>query len=113
TLMRNKFELQDYEPVMPSPSRRYFDSRECESDSAPIQAVAATVAPAAPAKFPARAKSISVKPQSSSEPRRTTPAPLTDRWTLSRGHSLTYLGLFVFTFLVYFRPYELFPSLAW
>ncbi|MGH9932730.1 MAG: O-antigen ligase family protein, partial [Pyrinomonadaceae bacterium] len=27
--------------------------------------------------------------------------------------SLTYLGLFVFTFLVYFRPYELFPSLAW
>ena len=32
---------------------------------------------------------------------------------LKRGHSLTYLGLFVFTFLLYFRPYELFPSLSW
>ena len=33
--------------------------------------------------------------------------------TLKRGHSVTYLGLFAFTFLLYFRPYELFPSLAW
>jgi probable O-glycosylation ligase (exosortase A-associated) len=32
---------------------------------------------------------------------------------VKRGHSLSYLGLFLFTFLVYFRPYELFPSLAW
>lgn len=32
---------------------------------------------------------------------------------LKRGHSLTYLGVFTFTFLVYLRPYELFPSLAW
>lgn len=33
--------------------------------------------------------------------------------TLRRGHSLSYAGIFTFTFLVYFRPYELFPSLAW
>src|SRR6185369_678943 len=32
---------------------------------------------------------------------------------LKRGHSLTYLGVFTFTLLVYLRPYELFPSLAW
>jgi O-antigen ligase len=29
------------------------------------------------------------------------------------GHGLSFAGLFVFTFLVYFRPYELFPSLSW
>jgi O-antigen ligase len=29
------------------------------------------------------------------------------------GHALSFVGLFAFTFLVYFRPYELSPSLAW
>lgn len=29
------------------------------------------------------------------------------------GHGLSFAGLFVFTFLVFFRPYELFPSLSW
>lgn len=37
----------------------------------------------------------------------------TERWITKRGHAVSYAGLFVFTFLVYFRPYELFPSLAW
>ena len=32
---------------------------------------------------------------------------------LKRGHGLSFLGLFLFTFLVYLRPYELFPSLSW
>ncbi len=32
---------------------------------------------------------------------------------LKRGHTVTYIGLFLFTFLVYFRPYELSPSLSW
>ena len=34
-------------------------------------------------------------------------------WILKRGHSLSFAGLFLFTFLVYFRPYELFESLSW
>lgn len=32
---------------------------------------------------------------------------------LAHGHSLSFAGLFLFTFLVYFRPYELSPSLFW
>lgn len=32
---------------------------------------------------------------------------------LKRGHALGFAGLFLFTTLLYFRPYELFPSLAW
>lgn len=32
---------------------------------------------------------------------------------LRRGHTLSYVGLVAFTGLVYFRPYEVFPSLKW
>ena len=36
-----------------------------------------------------------------------------EQWTQKRGHAISFAGLFVFTFLVYFRPYELFPTLSW
>src|SRR6476660_2050354 len=47
--------------------------------------------------------------------KRIAPAPTigSDWAILKRGHTLTFVGLFLFTFLVYFRPYELFPSLMW
>ncbi|MDQ3652218.1 MAG: O-antigen ligase family protein [Acidobacteriota bacterium] len=34
------------------------------------------------------------------------------RWVMKRGHMLSYIGLFLFTVMLYFRPYELFPALA-
>jgi O-antigen ligase len=34
-------------------------------------------------------------------------------WLLKRGHAISYAGLFLFTLILYFRPYELFPSLSW
>jgi hypothetical protein len=34
-------------------------------------------------------------------------------WILKSGHSLTFVGLFIFTCLVFFRPYEFSPSLQW
>jgi len=36
----------------------------------------------------------------------------TDSWIVKRGHALTYAGIFLFTFVLYFRPYELFPALS-
>src|SRR5438067_13087386 len=40
-------------------------------------------------------------------------APATDeKFPLKRGHTLSYAGLFLFTFLVYFRPYELVSALS-
>src|SRR5947209_10432688 len=33
-------------------------------------------------------------------------------WVLRRGHALSYLGLFLFTAVLYFRPYELIPALS-
>lgn len=32
-------------------------------------------------------------------------------WLIRRGHALSYLGIFLFTFTLYFRPYELIPGL--
>jgi len=34
-------------------------------------------------------------------------------WALKRGHGISFAGLFVFTFLLFFRPYEYSPSLMW
>lgn len=36
----------------------------------------------------------------------------TENWLKKRGHALSYLGLFLFTAVLYFRPYELIPALA-
>jgi hypothetical protein len=35
-----------------------------------------------------------------------------DRWLVRNGHGLTYLGLYLFSILVLFRPYEIIPSLS-
>lgn len=35
------------------------------------------------------------------------------RQILKRGHGLTFAGLFLFTFLLFFRPYEFSPSFSW
>jgi O-antigen ligase len=35
-----------------------------------------------------------------------------DRWLFRNGHALSFAGLFLFTAVLYFRPYELIPALA-
>ncbi|HZH33593.1 MAG TPA: O-antigen ligase family protein [Pyrinomonadaceae bacterium] len=35
-----------------------------------------------------------------------------DNWLARRGHGITYALLFLFTFVLYFRPYELIPGLS-
>jgi hypothetical protein len=35
-----------------------------------------------------------------------------DRWLARNGHTLTYVGLYLFSILVLFRPYELIPALG-
>jgi putative inorganic carbon (HCO3(-)) transporter len=51
-------------------------------------------------------------PKPTSEERAKPPVKSSTR-LLKRGHGLTYVGLFLFTALVFFRPYEVFPSLKW
>ena len=33
-------------------------------------------------------------------------------WSVKRSHRISFIGLFLFTVMLYFRPYELFPALA-
>jgi O-antigen ligase len=43
-----------------------------------------------------------------------TPSDLAgEKFSSKRGHSVTFVGVFLFTFLVYFRPYELTTRLLW
>ncbi len=35
-----------------------------------------------------------------------------ERWLSRNGHTLTYIGIFLFTLIVYFRPYEWVPGLS-
>ncbi len=35
-----------------------------------------------------------------------------DNWFARNGHNVTYAGIFLFTLVLYFRPYELIPALA-
>jgi hypothetical protein len=35
-----------------------------------------------------------------------------DRWFARNGHTLTYAGIFLFTLVVYFRPYDWIPGLT-
>ena len=35
-----------------------------------------------------------------------------DGWKLSRGHTITFVALFLFSIVLYFRPYELIPALS-
>ncbi len=41
------------------------------------------------------------------------PKAVREKWILKHGHSVSFGGIFLFTTLVFFRPYELFPSLSW
>lgn len=38
---------------------------------------------------------------------------LHESWILKRGHAVSFAGLFLFTFVLYFRPYEIFPTHVW
>lgn len=114
--MRNKFELHDYEPVTPSRSQRQLSSIDSEDGARQIRAVEPIVTINTPTKDRSQSGAVSETQRKSwphSQSRKTLPTLPVPNRVLKRGHALTYLGLFVFTFLVYFRPYELFPSLSW
>jgi putative inorganic carbon (hco3(-)) transporter len=111
--MRNKFELHDYEPVTPSRSQRDVSLADTDDSAAQFRAVEPIVIINTPAKVHSLSRRLSGTHQDDSAHSQSTEIAPAPTLTLKRGHSLTYLGLFVFTFLVYFRPYELFPSLAW
>jgi O-antigen ligase len=110
--MPNKFELVDYEPVTRSSKRGHFTSAAAENDWRPLRAVESITVAEPVVKCGSQPGVVSGIRDSSSGSA-AVKSPMPENWLLKRGHSLSYAGVFVFTFLVYFRPYELFPSLTW
>src|SRR6266480_2375199 len=98
--MRNKFELVDYETVTPSPGQRSFSSRDTEDNALQIYASEPNVVANAIAKSHERLKSVSATRSANSQILTKKKTPFSDGWTIKRGHSLSYLCLFVFTCLV-------------
>jgi uncharacterized membrane protein YwzB len=41
------------------------------------------------------------------------PKPVGENWSTRNGHGLTFVALFLYTAIAYFRPYELWPVLSW
>ncbi|HUS13366.1 MAG TPA: hypothetical protein VMZ30_23040, partial [Pyrinomonadaceae bacterium] len=90
--MSKKDLLTDYEPV-----RR----RRSSNADAPTEF---TSRPAPEISIPAESKATNAVLH---EKRSASAATL-----FKRGHGLTYVGLFLFTLVLYFRPYELIPALS-
>jgi putative inorganic carbon (HCO3(-)) transporter len=109
-IMRDGHGLSDYEAVKPlrRGSPRGVDSPEpfrvARADSfAGSSSSQLEVDPA-----PAQGK----REPSRKEQKRLEAAAPTENWSTRRGHFVTYIGLFLFTAFVFFRPYELF-SISW
>lgn len=105
--MSKKFQLSDYEPVTAAPHTRQVPAPVADDwqrgGSTPSAVVPITLRLNSPAKPTSEVASQLLSNR----------VAQTEQWSRKNGHGLSFAGLFVFTFLVYFRPYELFPSLAW
>ena len=116
--------FSDYEPLRPSSSRKssipsleaddtYSDLTRSSSQEIPRESDE-SLSPAF-----SNAQTISEKPakqQEEDSAKSDAESPLKtsgENWVFKNGHSLSFAGVFLFTALVYFRPYEYFPSLSW
>ncbi len=97
--------------MTPSRSQRHFSSADTDDGSSQIRAVEPVTV--ITGSVDSRACSGLQDRKTQSPRAHTKPARFNAEGILKRGHSLSYLGLFLFTFLVFFRPYELIPSLSW
>src|SRR5918993_4290882 len=94
--MSNDHSLLDYEPVVPPrPSRTTAGTSAWDESGPPPREAAAG---ADPVEAPPKARGAQTG--------------ASGRSLLRRGHALSYFGVFVFTVLLFFRPYELFPALS-
>jgi len=141
--MKIKSQLSDYEPVRRSnatktePSKLEIEdsfARTSSNSDSSVESVQASVKAGAPDSMPEplirrASKSSSHSPAGTGWPNKLYPTEepasryafgatpwatgLRENWIRSHGHSLSFAGLFLFTFDVYFRPYEWSPALFW
>jgi putative inorganic carbon (HCO3(-)) transporter len=111
--MRDGHALGDYETVKPL---RRGNPREVDS-SEPFMVARAESSDGSSSSEPKVDPSPAHEKRNLSrkELKRLKAAAPREKWSTRRGHFITYVGLFLFTVFVFFRPYELFsiPWLAW
>jgi O-antigen ligase len=115
--MQKKHPFTDYEPVKPSTRTRVAGG----DDAGDLWTVRGGEARSEGFENQEGVERIERVAKGESDEHGRTPhgeeAPLTgsanaSRFALKRGHLFSYLGLFLFTFVLYFRPYELHPALS-
>jgi len=102
--MRHKPEALDYEGVFPARVSRPRETQPAEQEivfNRPAVELPANAAPAAAA--PARGEKKPKPPFMELE---------AGMWQAGRGHGLTFICLFIFSIVLFFRPYELIPALS-
>jgi O-antigen ligase len=62
-------------------------------------------------EFPVRTKPEVDESPTEEKPEKPSEIGAVDGWSLSQGHGLTFIALFIFSVILYFRPYELIPAL--
>jgi O-antigen ligase len=116
--------LSDYEPLKPSSSRKSstpsLDDKTTRSDltrSVSGESPGQSHEGLASSFFKVQVPSGEPHKQQEKVAAKSDAEPLLkasgENWILKKGHSLSFAGVFLFTALVYFRPYEYFPSLSW
>src|SRR5882762_9710035 len=95
--------ITDYEPVTRSTRPKVV--HEFDGDKWPEASWTDPGSPSTPVYRIAGLQETSAPPAANNEPFRTT--------MLKRGHALSFAGVVLFTLILYFRPYVLFPWLSW
>ncbi len=110
--MRNKPEALDYEGVFPPKFSRPRESGPVEPE---VVLTPSGATGAAAAALPSSAASGIAAPAIPGKEEKPKPSFMeleAGKWTARRGHGLTFVCLFVFSIVLFLRPYELIPSLS-
>src|ERR1041385_7047314 len=102
--MAKRFSISDYEPVTPVAPRGELTAVNFRVAGRSLPRPPSPIAPPDEAQVRTEVADVQAGKHNQGHG---------EVWSGKRGHSLSFAGVFLFTFLVYFRPYELFPSLAW
>jgi O-antigen ligase len=101
--MPKRYEFQDYDPLFRTPGNRGGEA--LVEEPWPVRGAE----PEASSQGESLFTNQNQPPTTESLPK----PESTVRLILKRGHVVSYAGLFLFTIVLYFRPYELFAVLSW
>lgn len=116
--MTHNSEFADYEPVTRPQTPKVLDAAAAEdewirSKTTKSESRLGEVTPGIHTQRDCALQTSRLKEEATPENEKAnTTEPLKENWILKPGHALSFAGLFLFTTVLYFRPYELIPALS-